>query len=80
MLDYKTRPMPSALGGVTGTVKQQLGDVMGSGNFYVSPEMSRELRRIDHGVDHIKLDHDFLGSSREWAQQWPQADSERQGE
>ena len=79
--EFVTRPVPSPLAGTAGTVQGQLGDMMGSGHYYVTPEMTRELRHINNGVDHIKLDHDFLHSSQEWAQRWGPAQTmtEREG-
>lgn len=56
--------------GMTNTVKGQISDLAGSGHYYVTPEITRELRHINSGIDHIRLDHDFLNSSREWGQQW----------
>jgi len=39
---------------------QNIADLAASGGYYVSPEICRELRHIDNGVNHIHLDHDIL--------------------
>ncbi|KAK2151879.1 hypothetical protein LSH36_347g00009 [Paralvinella palmiformis] len=54
----------------SGTVKSDLGHVMHGGDFYATPEVCREMKHIESGIDHIRLDHDFLRSSREWGNQW----------
>ncbi|CAD5115748.1 DgyrCDS4693 [Dimorphilus gyrociliatus] len=36
--------------------------------YYVTPEICRELRHLKNGVQHMRLDDDLLRSSREWCQ------------
>lgn len=36
--------------------------------YYVTPEICRELRHIKNGVQHMRLDDDLLRSSKEWCQ------------
>lgn len=52
--------------GMTGAVKHNVQQVRHSGQFYVTPEVDKELRHIESGVDHMRLDHDLLSSSKEW--------------
>ena len=52
-----------ALHGVAGTVRRDVQEVLGTGQFYVTPELTRELRHINSGVDHIRLDQDLMASS-----------------
>ena len=56
--------------GVSGGVQRDLGQVMHSGDYYVTPEVCREMKHVNSGIDHIRLDHDFLRSSREWGNKW----------
>lgn len=41
-------------------------DARGSGQYYVTHELDREMDRIGNGVNHMKLDSDFINSSTEW--------------
>ena len=43
---------------------QNIADIAGTGHYYVTPEMCRELKHIDNGVNHIRLDHDILKTER----------------
>ena len=63
-----TRPMAGPLGQLSDSVKGGIYELANTGNYYVTPEMTRELRHITHGVEHVNLDQDFLSSSREWAE------------
>ena len=49
------------------TLQHQVGDLMNSGQYYVTPEICRELKHINNGVDYIKLDQNFVNTSREFA-------------
>ena len=63
-------PMGTA-GGPTGsmyrTVQRDVHDLVHTGNYRVTPDICRGLQDVRAGVDHIKLDQDFLKSSKEWA-------------
>eukprot|EP00918_Siedleckia_nematoides_P046325 GHVU01101540.1.p1 GENE.GHVU01101540.1~~GHVU01101540.1.p1 ORF type:complete len:318 (+),score=24.29 GHVU01101540.1:35-988(+) len=62
-----------------GNVKNDLTDLMHSGQYRVSPDINRGLAEIGSGYDNIKLDQDFLSSSRDWASKFdPQHRSESQ--
>ena len=37
-----------------------------SGQVCVTPEVHRELKRIENGINHIRLDHDISRSSQGW--------------
>lgn len=54
----------STLDGITTAVKQNVADLAGSGHYYVTPEICRELKHIDSGINHIRLDHDILKTER----------------
>ena len=60
--------MAGPLGQYSDSVKNGVFELANTGNYYVTPEMSRELKHITHGVEHVNLDQDFLATSREWAQ------------
>ena len=68
MIRMDTRPMAGPLGQYSDSVKNGVFELANTGNYYVTPEMSRELKHITHGVEHVNLDQDFLATSREWAQ------------
>ena len=71
MLEVETRPKEgSSFFNMTNYVKGQVNDMVTSGHYYVSPEMERELKYINSGIDHIKLDHQLLNSSKEWGKAW----------
>jgi len=60
------------LGGTTGTLKRDVHEVLGSGQYHVTPEVGRQLRKLDRAADHIRLDQELLGSSRDWAHKFTQ--------
>ncbi|KAK7503275.1 hypothetical protein BaRGS_00005540 [Batillaria attramentaria] len=47
------------------TVKADIAEILGSGNFYCTEEIARELSAIDNGLEHLKLDKTLL-DSKEW--------------
>lgn len=49
---------------------RNLQDVRSSGQFYVTHELDREMDRIGNGVNHMKLDSDFIDSSTEWGKRF----------
>lgn len=57
-----------ALNGTSAYVKTAVGEMFTqrNGTYYVTPEMTSELKHIDFGADHIRLDNDFLRSSKAW--------------
>lgn len=59
-VDFRT------LEGASTAVKQNIADLSSSGNYYVTPEICRELRHIDAGANHIRLDHDLLTNVPAW--------------
>ncbi len=61
-------PADMALNGTSTYVKTAVGEMFTqrNGAYYVTPEMTRELKHIDFGADHIRLDNDFLRSSKAW--------------
>lgn len=56
--------------GMSGSVAHDISDMTSSGNYYVTPDVCREMHQIRSGIDHIKLDHDFLRSSRDWGNKY----------
>lgn len=62
-------PIPAGLDSgfdqLTRSVKRDIRDVTSTGVYYVTPEVCRELKHVDNGVNHIRLDHDLLQNS-EW--------------
>ncbi|KAF6037915.1 hypothetical protein EB796_003764 [Bugula neritina] len=46
-------------------LQSNLRDVR-SGQYYVTHELNREMSGINNGVNHMKLDSDFLTSSKQW--------------
>jgi len=61
-----SRAMHPSFLGASGNVKQNVQHMRQSGQFYVTPEVDRELKHIEQGVDHIRLDHDLMTTSKEW--------------
>ena len=57
-----------ALNNTSDCVKSNVNELFTQcrGSYYVTPEMTRELKHIDYGADHIRLDNDFLRSSSTW--------------
>lgn len=49
------------------SVQAGIHEVMGSGAYYVTPDICRELQHMKNGVSHINLDTNLLKSSTEWA-------------
>lgn len=73
MLAVETRPsmgVDNSFLNMNNTVKGQINDMANSGHYYVTPEINRELRHINNGIDHIRLDNQFLNTSPEWGQKW----------
>ena len=60
--DYCT----GALGSTSGALKAEVGQVMHSGKYYVTPELSRELQHINTGADHIRLEQHFRNNTQSW--------------
>ena len=58
--------MPDLSSGAINSVKREVGDVLSSGNYYVTPELQRELSSIQNGLDHLNLDSNILNSSTGW--------------
>lgn len=54
----------------SGGLRSDLNDVKSSGQYYVTHDLGREMDRIGNGVNHMKLDSDFINSSREWGQRF----------
>lgn len=50
--------------------KGQIQDYTQSGNYYVTPEVAREVRHLDNGVNHIRLDYDLVNTDKDWAERW----------
>lgn len=55
----------NALKGTAQTVKADIAEILGSGNFYCTEEIARELSAINNGLEHLKLDNTLL-NSEEW--------------
>ena len=41
-------------------------DTLNSGNYHVEPDVGRQLVQIKSGIDHMRLDNNFLDSSQYW--------------
>ena len=41
-------------------------DTLYSGNYHVTPEVGRQLLDLKSGFDHMRLDNQFLDSSKHW--------------
>lgn len=55
---------------LSGNLNGNLRDVRSSGQYYVTHELDREMDRIGNGVNHMRLDSDFINSSKEWGQRF----------
>lgn len=73
MVDTDERPFKGLDSSFVTTAKEtkcNIRNFVRSGQYYVTPEMTGELRHLIDGVDHIKLDHEFLQSSKPWGEEW----------
>ena len=57
----------------SGPVKTDLGELMNHQQYYTTPEVGRELKHIDNGINHIRLDNSFLETSRDWPHKFDRA-------
>ena len=55
---------------IQGDFKSNIQDVRSIGRYYVTHELDREMDRIGNGVNHMRLDSDFINSSKEWGQRF----------
>ena len=51
---------------ISSNLKRDVSQFTRSGAHYVTPKMARELDQIGSGADHIRLDHSFLTSSKDF--------------
>lgn len=51
---------------ISTNLKRDVSQFTRSGAHYVTPNMARELDQIGSGADHIRLDHSFLTSSKDF--------------
>ena len=62
-----TQAMPVHLDHTASALQHEVGNLMHSGSYYVTPEICRELKHIQTGADYIKLDQNFVSSSRDFS-------------
>lgn len=48
-----------------GSVQKEIGDIISSGNYYVTPDLYKELRTVERGVNDLNLDANLLRTTRE---------------
>ena len=70
-----------SIGPSSNTIQRDVREILSGGQYYVTPELGRELRSIDKGINHINLDNAFLQSSRSWGNRFDQGQlmAEKQG-
>ena len=44
-------------------VRKDIGDIIGSGSYYVTNEIANELTNISNAIDHLHLDRSILSST-----------------
>ncbi|XP_074662331.1 uncharacterized protein LOC141914891 [Tubulanus polymorphus] len=64
-----TSSSPHQFTGLSRTLKADINEVIGSGKHYVTPELEREFRSINNGVEHLKLDSTLHGGNSTLLQQ-----------
>ena len=47
-------------------VRAGIHDTLCSGNFHVTPEVGYQLVDMKSGIDHMRLDNQFLDTSKQW--------------
>ena len=47
-------------------LRSGIHDTLHSGNYHVEPDVGRQLVQIKSGIDHMRLDNNFLDSSLYW--------------
>ena len=47
-------------------VRSGIHDTLDSGNYHVEADVGRQLVQIKSGIDHMRLDNNFLDSSQYW--------------
>ena len=48
------------------TLTEDVTRLSRSGNYYVTPELARNLEHLQNTVNHINLDNEFLSNSKQW--------------
>ncbi|CAH1798796.1 unnamed protein product [Owenia fusiformis] len=66
MLASQRQPeqLSSALKNTSGHIKNDIREVLGTGNYYVTPQLGHQIASVDSAINHLRLDDNLM--SKEW--------------